>query len=383
MPSLAALEELRQLGPVFRSGDAVAAGVSWWDLYALRDAVEIIELSRGLFQIADVDLEHVDFVAVCGRVPDGMICLDSALSYWDLTDEIPRKVHVAVPGGAHRPTIDYPPTQVHVFAADTFDLSSAAAGGSGVAFWSDPDCNGALDDALPITSLGPIPPFGGSACLITETRISYAAPVGATETVTSTARSQSDPSQSDTAIDAITLIVHLRTYANPLLTFPAVSFFQCSTVYAAGGGLSPGGEYRFLWSDPDLTDGPERGSPGFTADSNGRVDDRYTTLFADALGIWTVLLQRRQGSSWIDVAPYGSFTFEVVGDSAGNGSIVWLRTDRLDYNQFGDTVRVRAEVFNVFNANNFNLVTQQSAPDYGEPEEGQFRTMQFGFRVTF
>jgi predicted transcriptional regulator of viral defense system len=51
-----------------------------------------------------------------------MICLDSALAYWDLTDEIPRKVHVAVPSGAHRPTIDYPPTQVHVFAADTFEL---------------------------------------------------------------------------------------------------------------------------------------------------------------------------------------------------------------------------------------------------------------------
>jgi hypothetical protein len=42
-----------------------------------------------------------------------------------------------------------------------------------------------------------------------------------------------------------------------------------------------------------------------------------------------------------------------------------------------------AEVFNVFNANNFNLVTEESAPDYGEPESGQNRTMQFGFRVTF
>lgn len=130
MPSSTAPEELRQLGPVFRSGDAVAAGVSWRDLYALRDAGEIIELSRGLFQIADVDLEHVDFVAVCGRVPDGMICLDSALAYWDLTDEIPRKVHVAVPAGAHRPTIDYPPTQVHVFAAETFDLGRQEVVGS-------------------------------------------------------------------------------------------------------------------------------------------------------------------------------------------------------------------------------------------------------------
>ena len=42
-----------------------------------------------------------------------------------------------------------------------------------------------------------------------------------------------------------------------------------------------------------------------------------------------------------------------------------------------------AEVFNVFNANNFNLVTEEDAPDYCEPESGQNRTMQFGFRVSF
>lgn len=136
MASNAALDELRGFGPVFRAGQAVDAGVSWRDLYALRDAGEIIELSRGLFQLADQDLGHVDFVAVCGRVPDGMICLDSALVYWDLTDEIPRKVHVAVPAGAHRPTIDYPPTQVHVFAADTFELGRhEVVGEAGERFW--------------------------------------------------------------------------------------------------------------------------------------------------------------------------------------------------------------------------------------------------------
>ena len=42
-----------------------------------------------------------------------------------------------------------------------------------------------------------------------------------------------------------------------------------------------------------------------------------------------------------------------------------------------------AEVFNVFNANNFVLVNDESSPDYNEPANGQFRTMQFGFRVTF
>lgn len=136
MTSMRALEDLRRLGPVFRSGDAVAAGVSWRDLYALRDGGELIELSRGLFQVADRELGHVDFVAVCGRVPGGMICLDSALAYWDLTDEIPRRVHVAVPSGAHRPSIDYPPTQVHVFAADTFGLGrQEVTGQAGEQFW--------------------------------------------------------------------------------------------------------------------------------------------------------------------------------------------------------------------------------------------------------
>jgi predicted transcriptional regulator of viral defense system len=51
-----------------------------------------------------------------------MIALESALSYWDLTDNIPSQVHLAVPEGAHRPAIDHPPTAVHVFRAATFDL---------------------------------------------------------------------------------------------------------------------------------------------------------------------------------------------------------------------------------------------------------------------
>lgn len=136
MVSTSVLESLRHLGPVFRSGEAVGAGVSWRDLYALRDGGEIIELSRGLFQLADENLEHVDFVAVCGRVPDGMICLDSALAYWDLTDEIPRKVHVAVPTGSHRPTIDHPPSRVHVFGANTFALGrQEMVGQAGARFW--------------------------------------------------------------------------------------------------------------------------------------------------------------------------------------------------------------------------------------------------------
>lgn len=123
MTSAQALERLRRVGPVFRSKQAVAAGISWRDLYVLRDEGDVLELSRGLFQLADTfGIGNIDFVAVCARAPHAMIALDSALSYWDLTDDIPAQVHLAVPEGSHRPTIDHPPTRVHVFRAVSFDL---------------------------------------------------------------------------------------------------------------------------------------------------------------------------------------------------------------------------------------------------------------------
>jgi len=123
MPPAEALDRLRRLGPVFRSRDAVAAGVSWRDLYNLRDDGEVLELSRGLFQLGEsAGTGNVDFVAVCTRASHGMICLNSALSHWDLSDEIPTEVHLAVPEGSHRPKIDYPPTRIHVFRASTFGL---------------------------------------------------------------------------------------------------------------------------------------------------------------------------------------------------------------------------------------------------------------------
>lgn len=123
MSAVSALGRLRRLGPIFRSKDAVEAGVSWRDLYRLRDDGEILELSRGVYQLAGAaGSGHVDFVATCARAPQGMICLNSAIAHWGLSDEIPVVVHLAVPEGSHRPVIDYPPTKVHVFRAGTFAL---------------------------------------------------------------------------------------------------------------------------------------------------------------------------------------------------------------------------------------------------------------------
>jgi hypothetical protein len=49
----------------------------------------------------------------------------------------------------------------------------------------------------------------------------------------------------------------------------------------------------------------------------------------------------------------------------------------------GAAIDLIAETFNLFNANNFTLITEEGASDFEEPESGQYRTMQFGFRFTF
>jgi predicted transcriptional regulator of viral defense system len=121
--SRAVLDLVEQAGSIASASELTKSGVRWEDLYRLRDEGALIELSRGIYRVADAPATaHLDLIAVCRRVPDGMICLNSAASFWDLSDEMPGSVHIAVARGRHRPRIAYPPTRVHVFAADTFAL---------------------------------------------------------------------------------------------------------------------------------------------------------------------------------------------------------------------------------------------------------------------
>jgi hypothetical protein len=46
-------------------------------------------------------------------------------------------------------------------------------------------------------------------------------------------------------------------------------------------------------------------------------------------------------------------------------------------------IDLMADAFNLFNRPNWTRETQESSLDYGENVAGQFRSMQFGFRITF
>ena len=116
-----AMSVFRKQGGTLRMSEAVGLGVSRKTLYAMRDAGVVEQLSRGLYRLASLpSLEAPDLVTVASRIPDGVICLISALAYHELTTQVPHAVDVAIEQGRRAPRIDYPPIKVHWFSGPAF-----------------------------------------------------------------------------------------------------------------------------------------------------------------------------------------------------------------------------------------------------------------------
>lgn len=115
---------LEELPATFTYRQAIRAGLTKWRLYELRDQGAVTSIGHGLYRRADVDLSEPadhDLLEIAHRAPDATICLTSALSRHDLTDEIPATVDVAVPTGSYRPRLSAAVTW-HTFDPDTFHI---------------------------------------------------------------------------------------------------------------------------------------------------------------------------------------------------------------------------------------------------------------------
>jgi predicted transcriptional regulator of viral defense system len=107
------LDLFRQAGGILRTSQALAQGIHPRELYALRDAGVLEELSRGVFRLAELaPLSAPDLVVVALRVPKAVVALVSALHLHGLTTEIPHEVTIALPRGTAAPRLDWPPLRV-------------------------------------------------------------------------------------------------------------------------------------------------------------------------------------------------------------------------------------------------------------------------------
>lgn len=92
-----------------RTAQALSAGIEPRTLYWMRDNGIIDRLSRGVYHLRDHQLpSHPDVVTVMSRIPRAVLCLTSALSYYEVGTHIPSSVYVALPHGVKTPRIAQP-----------------------------------------------------------------------------------------------------------------------------------------------------------------------------------------------------------------------------------------------------------------------------------
>ncbi len=104
-----------------RTGEALAAGIHPRTLYEMRDSGELEQLARGVYRLAAMPpLSDPDLATVGKRIPQGVVCLISALAFHELTTQIPHVVHLAISRTARSPTLEFPPLQIYRFSGQAF-----------------------------------------------------------------------------------------------------------------------------------------------------------------------------------------------------------------------------------------------------------------------
>jgi len=106
---------------ILRVSAAIRLGIPKYVIYNLVENGELVKEGNGLYRIREIEpLGNPDLVQVSLRVPKSVICLLSALYYYDLTTQIPHQVYIALPRDVKTPKIDYPPIRVFHFSEKSY-----------------------------------------------------------------------------------------------------------------------------------------------------------------------------------------------------------------------------------------------------------------------
>lgn len=82
---------------ILRLAELRDAGVTGATVSRMARDGEVIRLARGLYQLADAELDvNHSLAEAAKRFPRGVICLVSALAFHEITDQLPKKVWIAI-----------------------------------------------------------------------------------------------------------------------------------------------------------------------------------------------------------------------------------------------------------------------------------------------
>ena len=110
---------------IVRPKDLSSLAGSRSHLWNLARSGKIDRIGRGLYRDRDSPIsDNEAYVELAKRVPEGVLCLSSALRYHELTTENPSEIWLAIERGAWTPKIDFPPFESHTSRSRPLTLAS-------------------------------------------------------------------------------------------------------------------------------------------------------------------------------------------------------------------------------------------------------------------
>ncbi len=104
---------------ILRLAELRDAGVTAATVSRMEKDGEVIRLARGLYQLPDAELDvNHSLAEAAERFPKGVICLVSALAFHGLTDQLPKKVWMAIGRNDWTPKPSDMPIRVLRFSDD-------------------------------------------------------------------------------------------------------------------------------------------------------------------------------------------------------------------------------------------------------------------------
>ena len=129
----AARDVIESKGGIAKSADFVAAGIRAVDVVSLCNAGYLDRVRHGYYQMAEQS-EATEEQMLATLIPQGIVCVESALFYYGYSDFAPRKWSVAVPRTISRTKLDVDalPLQTYFVQQDLYELGKIARDFHGV-----------------------------------------------------------------------------------------------------------------------------------------------------------------------------------------------------------------------------------------------------------
>jgi len=106
---------------ILRASQAEKLGIPRYLIYEMLRENILIKETEGLYRLAEIPfLSNPDLIQVSLIVPKSIVCLISALYFYNLTTQIPHNVYIAWPRDTKTPKIEYPPLKVFHFGKESY-----------------------------------------------------------------------------------------------------------------------------------------------------------------------------------------------------------------------------------------------------------------------